>query len=297
MTLPAENLALTRAAQAPSRIEYHSWTSPPVAIGILLLLFLTAPLFSPYRVTELAGDPLEAPSWSHLLGTNSVGQDVASQMLSGMQVSLLVALLAGGGTLILGGLAGMVAGLAGGMTDAAVMRAVDIVLVVPKLPLLIVLGAYAGQDLATVAAVIALTSWPSSARVVRAQVLSIRRRTHLKAAIGFGAGMIYLLRRHVLPEIGLILVAGLVTAAGRAVMLEAGLAFLGLGDPARASWGAIMRDALKFQGLFFTSAWIWWLLPPLSSIILLLLGLTYLGIVIEERLNPRLSRHFAAADK
>lgn len=281
--------------KAPSPMRLRSWIWPLVACGILLLVLLTAPFFSPYRVTELAGDPLEAPGLRHLLGTNSVGQDIASQMLSGMQVSVLIALLAGGGTLVLGGMMGMVAGLAGGMTDAVLMRVVDIVLVVPKLPLLIILGAYAGQDLATVATVIALISWPSGARVVRAQVVSIRRRNHLKAAIGFGADMIYLLHRHVLPEIGLILAAGLVTAAGRAVMLEAGLAFLGLGDPVRASWGAIIRDAFKFQGLFFTSAWIWWLLPPLFSIILLLLGLTYLGILFEKRLNPRLSRHYVAA--
>jgi peptide/nickel transport system permease protein len=187
----------------------------------------------------------------------------------------------------------MISGLAGGNTDMTLMRLVDLVLVIPKLPLLILVGTYAGQDLTTVAIVIALISWPSSARMVRSQVLSLRRRTHLKAAMGFGAGVLYILRRHVIPEVGLILVAGLVAAAGRAVMLEAGLAFLGLGDPSRASWGSIMRDALNFQGLFFTPAWAWWLMPPLISIILLLLGLTFFGVAIEKRINPRLIRHQA----
>jgi peptide/nickel transport system permease protein len=259
------------------------WAGLLVLIGFLLLAFFVAPFFAPYRFTELAGEPLEAPSWKHLLGTNSVGQDVAVQVIFGAQVSLLIALAAGGGTLIMG--------LAGNGTDVVMMRVVDIFLAMPKLPLLIVLGAYAGQDLATVAAAIALISWPSSARVVRAQVISLRRRTHLNAARGFGAGMIYLLRRHIIPEVGLILAAGLVAAAGRAVMLEAGLAFLGLGDPSRASWGTMMRDALDFKGLFFTSAWAWWLLPPLLSVILLLLGFTFLGISIERKINPRLSRH------
>jgi peptide/nickel transport system permease protein len=267
------------------------WAGLLVLIGFLLLAFFVAPFFAPYRFTELAGEPLEAPSWKHLLGTNSVGQDVAVQVIFGAQVSLLIALAAGGGTLIMGSLVGMVAGLAGNGTDVVMMRVVDIFLAMPKLPLLIVLGAYAGQDLATVAAAIALISWPSSARVVRAQVISLRRRTHLNAARGFGAGMIYLLRRHIIPEVGLILAAGLVAAAGRAVMLEAGLAFLGLGDPSRASWGTMMRDALDFKGLFFTSAWAWWLLPPLLSVILLLLGFTFLGISIERKINPRLSRH------
>lgn len=292
MTVAADDLVLAPAPQARSRSNTRRWNRS--LGGIILLCVVAAPLLAPYRVSELAGDPLEAPGWHHLLGTNAVGQDVASQMLSGMQVSLFVALLAGGGTLLLGGLAGLFAAFAGGLIEAALMRVVDIVLVLPKLPLLIVLGAYAGQDLVTVAAVIALTSWPATARVVRAQALSLRRRQHIKAAVGFGASLTYLLRRHILPEIGLILAAGLVTAAGRAIMLEAGLAFLGLGDPARASWGAILRDALKFPGLFFTPAWLWWLLPPLLAIIGLLLALTFLGVGIEQRLNPRLVRHHVA---
>lgn len=291
MKAAAEELALAPAR----RISLYGktvWRNPALIwCGFLLLFFIAAPLLAPYRVTELAGESLEAPGWRHLLGTNAVGQDIASQMLSGMQVSVFIALLAGAGTLIFGGLIGMVAALAGGIVEAVLMRVVDIVLVVPKLPLLIVLGAYAGQDLVTIAVVITLTSWPATARVVRAQSLSLRRRQHVKAAVGFGAGLSYLLRRHILPAIGLILAAGLVTAAGRAIMLEAGLAFLGLGDPARASWGAIMRDALKFPGLFFTPAWLWWLAPPLVAIVALLLGLTFVGVAIEQRLNPRLERH------
>lgn len=291
MRAAAKELALTPARQISLHAKTGWQNTALVWGGFLLLFFIVAPLLAPYRVTELAGDSLEAPGWRHLLGTNAVGQDIASQMLSGMQLSLFVALLAGGGTLLLGGIAGMIAALAGGIVEAVLMRFVDIVLVVPKLPLLIVLGAYAGQDFVTVAAVIALTSWPATARVVRAQTLSLRRRSHIKAAIGFGAGVTYLLRRHILPEIGLILAAGLVTAAGRAIMLEAGLAFLGLGDPARASWGAILRDALKFPGLFFTPAWLWWLVPPLAAIVALLLVLTFWGVAIEQRLNPRLVRH------
>ena len=291
----AEHLETTLGTIETAGSKCAGWTGLFGLIGFSLLAFIVAPRFAPYRFTELAGEPLEAPSWGHWLGTNSVGQDVGVQLIFGAQVSLLMALAAGGGTLILGSSVGMIAGLAGKGTDAVLMRIVDIFLVMPKLPLLIVLGAYAGPDLATVAAAIALISWPSSARVVRAQVMSLRRRVHLNAARGFGAGTIYLLRRHIIPEVGLILAAGLVAATGRAVMLEAGLAFLGLGDPSRASWGAMMRDAVNFKGLFFTSAWAWWLLPPLLSVILLLLGFTFLGISIEGKINPRLSRHQGAA--
>jgi peptide/nickel transport system permease protein len=126
---------------------------------------------------------------------------------------------------------------------------------------------------------------------VRSQVLSLRRRAHIKAAVGFGATTGQVLRRHILPEVGLILTAGLVSAAGRAVAFEAGLAFLGLGDPSRASWGAILRDANDFGGIFFTDAWKWWLVPPLVAISLLLLGVTFVGVGLEQRINPRLTRH------
>jgi ABC-type dipeptide/oligopeptide/nickel transport system permease subunit len=259
-------------------------------VAAFAVLALAAPWLAPYRTTELAGRPLEAPSAAHLLGTNGVGQDLASQLLNGARVSLFVALLAGGGTLLIGALVGMVAGWAGGVVDAVLMRVVDLVLVVPKVPLLIVIGTYAGPGLTVLSLIIALTGWPPTARVVRSQVLSLRRRAHIKAAIGFGGSSRQILRRHILPEVGLILAAGLVGAAGRAITFEAGLAFLGLGDPSRASWGAILRDAIDFGGLFFTDAWKWWLAPPLVAVSLLLLGVTFVGVGLEQRINPRLTR-------
>jgi len=260
-------------------------------VGFFALMALLAPYLTPYRVTELAGDPLEPPSGEHLLGTDAVGQDVASQLFQGARVSLFVALFAGAGTLLVGATLGLIAGWAGGRTDAALMRFVDVVLIIPKIPLLIVAGAYAGPSLAAIAAIIALTSWPPSARVVRSQVLSLRRRSHVKAAMSFGASSAQILGRHILPEVALILVAGFVAAAGRAISFEAGLAFLGLGDPSRASWGALVRDAINFAGLFYTDAWAWWLVPPVVAVSLLLLGVTLLGVGVEHRLNPRISRH------
>ena len=261
-------------------------------VGVFVVLALAAPLLSPYRVIELSGDPLDAPSGSHILGTNGVGQDVATQLLSGARVSLFVALVAGGGTLLIGAFFGMVAGWAGGTIDAVLMRIVDLVLVIPKVPLLIVVATYAGPGLTMISVIIALTSWPPTARVVRSQVLSLRWRAHVKAAVGFGGTSRQILRRHILPEVGLILIAGLVGAAGRAISFEAGLAFLGLGDPTRASWGAILRDSIDFGGLFFTDAWKWWLIPPVLAVSLLLLGVTFLGVGIEQRINPRLTRHY-----
>lgn len=209
-------------------------------------------------------------------------------------MSLFMAIVAGGLTVIAGAMVGMIAGWAGGRTDAVLMRVVDLFLVIPSLPLLIVLGAYAGPSMTAIACIVAVTAWPPSARVIRSQVLSLRRRAHLQASVGFGARSGHVLRRHVVPEVGLVAAASFVGAAGRAVMMEAGLAFLGLGDPTRASWGRLMRDALDFDALFNTSAWQWWLLPPAVCITAFLLGLTFVGIALEQRINPRLARHATA---
>lgn len=296
MTVPAVTAEVTPrdgAGLARPRLPGVGWAGL-VILAAVAGLALAAPVLAPYRVTELAGAPLEAPSGAHVLGTNSVGQDLLSQLLSGARVSMFVAVVAGGGTVVLGAMVGTLAGWLGGRVDAVLMRVVDVVLVIPKLPLLIVAGAYVGPSLGGIAAIIALTSWPPSARVIRSQVLSLRRRAHLKAALGFGASTLEILRRHVVPEVGLILASGLVAAAGRAVALEAGLAFLGLGDPGRASWGAVMRDALDFSGLFYTDAWAWWLVPPVVAIALVLIGMTFISVALEQRVNPRLVRHTQA---
>lgn len=293
MTAVARSGSVRRERRRNLQFPVIGWVGLAV-VAAFVLLALTGPWLTEYRTTELAGRPLEPPSAAHPLGTNGVGQDLASQLLNGARVSLFVALLAGGGTLLIGALIGMVAGWAGGVVDALLMRFVDLVMVVPRVPLLIVVAAYAGPGLTVLSAIIALTSWPPTARIVRSQVLSLRRRAHIKAAIGFGATSGQILRRHILPEVGLILAAGLVGAASRAITFEAGLAFLGLGDPTRASWGAILRDALDFArvgGLFFTDAWKWWLVPPVVAVSLLLLGVTFVGVGLEQRINPRLTRH------
>ncbi|MEX2658611.1 MAG: ABC transporter permease [Acidimicrobiales bacterium] len=296
---PANFGAVTGVGAAPVprlRLPRIGWAGM-ILVGAVAAIAAAAPRLAPYRVTELAGSPLEGPSTAHLLGTNSVGQDVLSQLIAGARISLFVAVVAGGGTLVLGAAVGILAGWLGGHVDALLMRVVDVVLVIPKLPLLILAGAYVGPSLGGIAAIIALTSWPPSARVLRAQVLSLRRRAHLRAALGFGAGALRVLRRHIVPELGLILASGLVAAAGRAVALEAGLAFLGLGDPSGASWGSIMRDALDFSGLFYTRAWSWWLVPPVMAIAALLMGITFLGIAVEQRVNPALARHATARSR
>ena len=264
-------------------------------VGTFAIVALAAPWIAPYRPEALSAAGMESPSWSHLLGTNRIGQDLASQLVVGARASLLMGLLAGTGAVALGAMAGVAAGWFGGWLDAAVMRLVDVQLSLPRLPLLMLLGVYVGHSLVAVALVISVLFWPGTARVVRGQVLSLRRRAHVRAATGFGSGPAHIVGRHVVPEIALVLVASLIGAAGRAVTLEAGLAFLGLGDPSRTSWGSMIREARALTGIFYTDIWLWWMMPPVLAIALVLLGMTFLGVAVEQRLNPRLARHVGAA--
>jgi len=260
------------------------------AVLLFVLVALAAPLLAPYDPHAFSGQPLERPSAAHPLGTNDAGQDILSELIYGTRISLAVGLGAALGTVALGLLVGAVAGYAGGPVDTLLMRLVDVMLTLPRLPLLILLAAFLGSGLTQTIAIISLLFWPVTARVIRAQVQSQRQRGYVRMARNFGAGPGYVLRRHILPAVAPLIAFGLVAAAGRAVAMEAGLAFLGLGDPTAKSWGLMMRFALNLPGLLLTDRWLWWLVPPGLCITALILALTYLGMGLEVRLQPRLRR-------
>ncbi|MBP8973331.1 MAG: ABC transporter permease [Anaerolineae bacterium] len=264
-------------------------------VGLLILLILAAlaafaPLLAPYDPEAFSGNSLERPSAAHRLGTNDVGQDILSELIYGARISLTVAAGAAMGTVILAVLVGGAAGYAGGWLDLVLMRLVDMILALPRLPLLILVNALLGAGLDTMILTIALLSWPPTARIIRAQVQSVRQRGYVRMARGFGGGPLYLFARHILPQIAPLILFGLVTAAGHAVALEAGLAFLGLGDPTAKSWGLMMRYALNLPGLLLTDRWLWWLLPPGICVTLLVLALALIGIGLESRLDTRLKQ-------
>ncbi len=291
MSLPAVVLRTGRTAPPSARRARIAAVVGGICIGLVAVTFAFGSRLAPYRATALAGPSLQHPGSKYLLGTNLLGQDVLSQLILGTRVSVEVALLAGVGTVLVGGLVGVSAGWFGGFTDAVLMRVTDLVLVIPKFPLLLLAGALTGGSIAALSLLIALTFWPVAARVLRSQVLTLRSRTHVRAAAGFGAGSWHQLRRHILPDLALLAVAELIGAAARAVVLQAGLAFLGVGSVTQPSWGAMTRDALAYRALFVTSAWKWWLLPPVIAVMFLVTGITLLGTAAERRLSPRLARH------
>lgn len=256
-------------------------------VGGLILVAVMAPLIAPGDPRALTGRSLEPPSSRHLLGTNDIGQDILSEVVWGARSSLVVGI--GGATLstLLGVLVGAGAALLGGRIGSTAMRVVDVFLAVPVLPLLILVAALAGPSQIVVLAITGVLGWPGAARVVRSQALSLRQRGFVEAASGFGGGPWYVLRRHLVPALAPLIAAAFVNWAGVAISLEAGLAFLGLGDPTGISWGLVLNRALDHPGLFFGSAWIWWVLPAGSAITLAVMGFTFLGISLEPRSNPR----------
>ncbi len=263
--------------------------APLVSFALVALL---APTLAPYSPVSYVTPHMEPPSAAHLLGTNDVGQDLLSILIHGTRVSMLVALLGGSVGLALALLVGSLAGFLRGAVDGVLMRLVDLLMAVPHLPLMIVLAAFLGPGLVNLMLVIVALAWVRPARVVRSQLLSLRSRGYISSARLCGARWPYLMRRHLLPALAPVAAAAFVSQASRAVILEASLAFLGLGDPTLQSWGTMMRYALNFRGLYLTSAWVWWLLPPGVCLTLLIAGLSMLGTMVESRANTRLSRHW-----
>jgi peptide/nickel transport system permease protein len=256
-------------------------------LAVLVLVAVAAPLLAPYDPAERAGRPFGAPSAAHLLGTNDVGHDLLSELVYGAQVSLLVGVSAALAATVIGAAVGVTAGYARGRLDPLLMRLVDVVLALPALPLTIVIGVFAGPGLGTQILVISIVMWAGVARELRAQVLSLRERDHIQALRAMGAGPLHVVPRHLLPAVAPLVVPQFVLATKTAILLEASLAFLGLGDITAKSWGTMLSLA-HARSAFLTDAWIWWVLPPGLAIALTVLAFALLGHAFEERARPSL---------
>lgn len=257
-------------------------------LAFVLVMALGAPWicrFSPYTSS---GAPLAVPDNKHLLGTDDLGVDLLSQICHGMRISLLVGL----GTALLAGLGGTIigiwAGYSGGATDRCCMRLIDIMMVLPDLPVMIVLAAFFGPGIGTIVFALAAFAWVFSARIVRARVLSLKERRYIQAAETYGAGRIYLICRHFLPEVLPLTAVGMIRLAGRAIVAEAGLSFLGLGDPTSRSLGLIIHHATSFDGIYYTDFWKWWLLYPWAALTLMVMALSFVARELERLADPRL---------
>jgi peptide/nickel transport system permease protein len=260
-----------------------------VFLAVFAVLAVFGDAIAPYEAGERAGRPFLEPSRDHPLGTDDVGHDILSELFGGTRVSLQIGVTAAAIAVVAGGLVGALAGLRRGAVDAALMRAVDVALVVPTIPLLIVVASYLDRGMRSQILVVAVILWAEPARVIRSQVLSVRERTHLLAARTFGAGGPYLLRRHVVPAVTPLLVAQFVRVVSVAILFEVALSFVGLGDPLRRSWGSMIQFATD-RGAFLSGAWKWWILPPGLCIAFVVCSFAFVGLGLEERVDRRLAR-------
>src|SRR3954447_1850557 len=233
-------------------------------VGLAVLLFfivvaLLAPWIAPYSVHEQTGAVYCPPSSEHLVGCDDGGIDMLSLLIVGGRTSLVVGFAATFVAMIIGGGIGIIAGYRGGWLDGLLMRITDYFLVIPDLPLAIIVAAVWGPSLPHLIFVIALLLWTSTARIIRSQVKSVRELVYAKRARSLGARNTRIVFRHVLPQIGPLLIANTVLTVAIAIFDETALSFLGLGDPSAVTWGSIIQFAFLRGAI---SAGAWWAIIP-----------------------------------
>jgi peptide/nickel transport system permease protein len=264
-------------------------------VGLVILsVFGLIAIFAPLLVNEAelepataTAPPLHPPSLQYPLGTDNFGRPVLGLIVMGSRISLMVGLTATFGAIVIGAMVGITAGYFGGRWIDSVLSAItNWVLVLPWVVLAIVLSSVLGRSVLNIIVVIAITSWASTARVVRSQVLTVRERAYVERSRALGAGHWHIVTRHILPNVMPIVFANAVLTVALVILAETTLSILGLGDPQAVSWGVIIEEAFSAGAL--TAGWWWWLIPPGIAIVFVTLAFTMCGYALDEVLNPRL---------
>ncbi len=276
----------------PTKKAWQRFRRHPLAMigltlfGIILLLAIAAPLIDRYPPNELnLPDKFQSPSWEHWLGTDRVGRDIWSRTLHGGRVSLTVGFVAAFITMTIGTFLGAISGFYGGRVDTLVMRFTDVMMTFPRVIIMLTVATFIGQSMRNVILLIGLFSWMGTARLVRGQVLSIREEQFVLAARSLGVRDRDLIFSHVLPSVVAPLLATLTFAISAAILLEAGLSFLGVGIPQpTASWGNMLESARSLDVLQ-DGPWMW--VPPAIMILLTVLSINFIGDGLRDALDPK----------
>jgi peptide/nickel transport system permease protein len=264
-----------------------SWLTLPVAVGGVVVAFwvlvaLSVDLWSPYPPLEMVARRLQPPSAGHLLGTDALGRDVLARTLHGARHSIPIAVIVVIAAVAVGASLGAGAGFFGGVVDGAIMRLVDVTLAFPPVLLAMAVAASLGPGLKNAAIAMIIVWWPVYARLMRAQVLDVKEREHVEAAIAGGAGHLRLLVVHILPLCWTPVLINATMDFGQVVLLAASLSFIGLGAlPPTPEWGSMISDgAVHFYQ--------WWIaFGPGVAILSVVLGFNFLGDGLRDLLDPR----------
>ena len=260
-------------------------------IGAAILIFfilvaIFAPAIAPYDPDEFVARPHQAPSSEFWFGTTGSGEDVFSQTVWGTRISLGTGLLVGAAVTVIGALIGMSAGYFRGRVDDVLSLITNVFLIIPSLPLLVVLAAFLPAGFWTIVAVLTVTGWAWGARVLRSQTLSLREKDYVSSAVVSGENSFRVIFTEILPNMLSVVVAGMFGAVTFAIAAQAGLEFLGLGNPSATSWGTNLYWAQNNAGLL-TGAW-WTFVPSGTAIALVAFSLSLINYAIDEVTNPRL---------
>ncbi len=257
------------------------------AVLMFLFAFLLAarPWLTAFDPHDMRFQPLSPPSAEHWLGVNDGGMDIFAELLKGLGNTLAFGLLAAGVSLLFGVGAGLACAWFRGLLDVLLMRIAEVLMAIPAVMILILMAAFFRPSPLFLALVLAALTWPSIAKVIRAQTLVLKGRLHIGAARQMGASSLYILRRHLLPELFPLYCIGFASKARMAIFMEASLSFLGLFDPGRKSLGMMISQALEY---YYLDIWWSWLLPPILCLSLLIMCVTFLAVSLEKVFDPRL---------
>jgi peptide/nickel transport system permease protein len=267
-------------------LRHRSAMAGLLVIGVLILLALLAPALAPHApdIQNLPNRLAPPGSPGHPLGTDELGRDMLSRLLYGARISLAIGFVATAIAIVVGTLLGAVAGYLGGKIDSLIMRFTDVVLAFPRLVLLIMIVALFSPGITLIIVVLGLTQWPSTTRIVRGEVLSLREREYIQAARALGMGSSRIILRHLVPNVLAPVIVAATLGIGNTIVLEAGLSFLGLGvQPPTASWGNMVADGR--QNLIGA----WWVATfPGLAIVFTVLAFNLVGDGLRDALDPRL---------
>jgi peptide/nickel transport system permease protein len=266
-----------------------------IILGVFMIMAVASffvPLIDPMYDPMTGIDPdiklSTGPSLTHWLGTDNVGRDILAQLLEGAKVAFIVGLSSAFFSIVIGTLIGMIAGYAGGLVDAFLMRMADIIMVLPSLVILLILASLFGQfNIWIIVFIIAIMRWPAVSRVIRSQTLSLKHRPFIEASRVAGASHIRIVLRHIMPNVLPLAFLYMTFRVTSAILVEAALSFLGFGDPSQVSWGMMLQWVWKSGHMFEAP---YWLIPPGLCISLLTLAFYMLGRAMDEVLDPRLRK-------
>ena len=269
-------------------------------IGIAILIFfgiMAVASFIPPRIDEMyiplyGVDPdiitVTPPSFNHPLGTDSMGRDLFSQLLEGSKWALIIGVTSATVSVVLSTVVGLVSGYYGGAVDTVLQRTAEVVMTLPGFPMIVIIGSLLrGVNIWNIVILISLLGWPGASKVIRAQVLSLKERPFIESAKISGASRFRIVFRHIAPNILPLSFLYMTFGVTGAILMEASLSFIGLGDPTTVSWGMMLQWCFR-SGFIYRAPF--WVLPPGLCVTLLALAFYLIGMGTEQIINPRLRK-------